>query len=93
MQLNYDADATSYNVGDDGDVVINIFNGMGGLNFGANIEYQCRPGNHECRPQCPEARFNDYDNTVTVAWQEDAAGCEHYAKPAKTLITLFAPSA
>jgi hypothetical protein len=33
VQIHYDADKTSY-VGDDGDVVINIFNGVGVPNFG-----------------------------------------------------------
>ena len=93
VQVNYNADATSVVGGDDNDVVINIFNGVGVPQFGRQIEYQCQPGTHECRPQCPEARYNSHDGTVTVNWIEDAAGCEHYAKPDKTLITLFAPSA
>jgi hypothetical protein len=29
---------------------------------------------------------------VTVNWTADDKGCEHYAKPSKTTITLFAPS-
>jgi len=81
IQINYNADATSY-AGNDDDIVINIFNGVGVPKFGRQIEYQCQPGTHECRPQCPEARLNPHDGTVTVNWLEDAAGCEHYAKPA-----------
>ena len=93
VQVHYNADATTHVGSDDNDVVINIFNGVGVPHFGKQIEYQCQSGTHECRPQCPEARYNQHDGTVTVNWTEDAAGCEHYAKPDKTLITLFAPSA
>ena len=76
----------------DADIVINIFNGMGAPRVGRQLEYKCRPGNHECRPQCPEARYNSADQTVTIDWVGDAQGCEHYAKPEQTVITLFAPS-
>jgi len=96
-------DGVSINVGDnatydnhdndgDNDIVINIFNGMGAPTVGKKLEYGCVSGHGQCRPQCPEARYNNADGTVTVNWTADEAGCEHYAKPSKTTITLFAPS-
>ena len=30
---------------------------------------------------------------MTIDWAADPKGCSHYAKPSKTVITLFAPSA
>ena len=75
----------------DGDVVINIFNN-GAPAFGKQLEYDCKPKAGECRPQCPEARFDSRARTVTISFLEDAAGCPHYAKPEGTLVTLFAPS-
>merc|ERR1712151_333201 len=87
-------DNATYNNNDDGDndIVINIFNGMGAPAVGKKLEYGCQAGHGQCRPQCPEARFNPADGSVTVNWTADEAGCEHYAKPSKTTITLFAPS-
>ena len=76
----------------DNDIVINIFNGVGAAPVGRKLEYGCVAGHGQCRPQCPEARYNAEDGTVTVNWTSDTKGCEHYAKPERTTITLFAPS-
>jgi hypothetical protein len=91
-------DNVSINVGgdsdsdSDNDIVINIFNGVGAAPVGKKLEYGCVAGQGQCRPQCPEARYNAEDGSVTVNWTGDSKGCEHSYKPEKTTITLFAPS-
>ena len=91
VHVNDDADYDTHS-DDSKDIVINIFNGVGAPNVSKPIEYTCQPGQGQCRPQCPEARYNAGEGTVTVNWTADDHGCEHYAKPRKTVVTLFAPS-
>lgn len=91
--MNEDGQYADYHSDDDDtDIVINIFNGVGAAPVGRKLEYGCVPNHGQCRPQCPEARYDADHGTVTVDWTGDSAGCEHYAKPSKTTITLFAPS-
>jgi hypothetical protein len=52
----------------DNDIVINIFNGVGAPPVGKKLEYGCVAAHGQCRPQCPEARYNAHEGTVTVNW-------------------------
>ena len=52
---------------DEPNVTINIYNGNGAtMGFGANLE--CVPRVGECRPQCPEVVYNEYDNSLWFTW-------------------------
>jgi hypothetical protein len=91
--VNVNGDYDAHSASDDSaDVVINIFNGVGQPRVGRQLEYKCQVGHGECRPQCPEARFNSDSQEITINWAADTAGCDGYFKPENTVITLFAPS-
>ena len=52
---------------DEPNVTINIYNGNGAtMGFGGRLE--CEPRVGECRPQCPEVVYNEYDNSLWFTW-------------------------
>lgn len=58
-----------------------------GFNSG-NVD--CAPREGECRPQCAEVVYNEYDNSVHFTWDEDVANCNDY--PQNTWLTLYSPT-
>lgn len=58
-----------------------------GFNSG-NVD--CAPREGECRPQCAEVVYNEYDNSVHFTWDEDVANCNDY--PQNTWLTLYSPN-
>ena len=52
---------------DEPNVTINIYNGNGAtMGFGGRLE--CEPRVGECRPQCPEVVYNEFDNSLWFTW-------------------------
>ena len=86
VQIIHDHDSSD----DEPNVTINIFNGNGAtMGFGGNLE--CEPRQGECRPQCPEVVYNEYDNSLWFTWQEDVLNCPS-GRPENTFLTLYSPT-